>query len=250
MNILYIHTHDSGRYFHHYGCTDAPTGHLTEWALGEGLTFRKAYTASPTCSPSRAVLLTGQYPHTNGMVGLAHRGFSLNDYSLHLTGFLKSKGYHTALCGVQHEAKDCFDQTESGKIIGYDENISSEIDMTGFPGDFTARWDKDNAEKAAEWLSKPDRPPFFLSFGLYSTHREFPSACYTDPQRLKPPPYIYDNPENRKDHARFLSSLEVFDGCFQKVITALNDGPYAEDTIVIVTTDHGQPPALCQMQPE
>ena len=39
--------------------------------------FRNAFCAAPSCSGSRAALLTGEYCHTNGMMGLAHRGFSL-----------------------------------------------------------------------------------------------------------------------------------------------------------------------------
>ena len=32
----------------------------------EGALFTNAYTASPSCSPSRASVLTGRYPHQNG----------------------------------------------------------------------------------------------------------------------------------------------------------------------------------------
>ncbi|ORN40941.1 hypothetical protein B8A23_14725, partial [Staphylococcus aureus] len=59
----------------------------------EGTIFRQAFCAAPTCSSSRASLLTGQYAHTNGMVGLAHRGFSLNDYSHHIVHTLHEHGY-------------------------------------------------------------------------------------------------------------------------------------------------------------
>jgi hypothetical protein len=41
--------------------------------------FREAVFAAPTCSASRACLLTGQYGQSNGMLGLAHRGRSLRD---------------------------------------------------------------------------------------------------------------------------------------------------------------------------
>ena len=78
-NILYIHSHDTGRYIQ-------PFGHAIETPniqrlAEEGLLFRKAFCVAPTCSPSRAGLLTGQYAHCSGMLGLAHRGFSLHDYT-------------------------------------------------------------------------------------------------------------------------------------------------------------------------
>jgi N-sulfoglucosamine sulfohydrolase len=76
-NILYIHSHDSGRYLQPYGHA-VPTPNLQRLA-SEGVLFRRAFSCAPTCSPSRSALLTGQFPHQNGMLGLAHRGFSMND---------------------------------------------------------------------------------------------------------------------------------------------------------------------------
>src|SRR5437763_15364561 len=77
-NILYIHSHDSGRYLQPYGYA-VPTPNLQKLAR-EGVLFRQAFSAAPTCSPSRACLLTGQFAHQNGMLGLAHRGFAMTDY--------------------------------------------------------------------------------------------------------------------------------------------------------------------------
>lgn len=82
MNILYVHTHDSGRRYDPYGYA-VGTPAITELAR-RGTLFRQAYSAAPTCSPSRATLLTGCSPHRVGMLGLAHRGFRLNDYDEHL----------------------------------------------------------------------------------------------------------------------------------------------------------------------
>src|SRR3954453_18517055 len=110
-NILYLHSHDTGRYIQPYGYA-VPTPNLQKLAA-EGFLFRQAFDAAPTCSPSRASLLTGQCPHSSGMLGLAHRGFSLNDYGQHVIHTLRKAGYNSALCGLQHIARD-------PKIIGYD----------------------------------------------------------------------------------------------------------------------------------
>jgi len=113
-NILYMHSHDTGRFIQPYGHS-VKTPHLQRLAE-QGILFRQAFCAAPTCSPSRACLLTGQSAHSNGMTGLAHRGFSLNNYSHHIVHTLKSAGYYTALSGVQHIATgDNF-----WKTIGYD----------------------------------------------------------------------------------------------------------------------------------
>ncbi len=110
-NILYIHSHDSGRYLQPYGHA-VPAPNLQRLAEG-GVLFRHAFSAAPTCSPSRASLLTGMCPHSNGMLGLAHRGFALHDYRQHVLHTLRAAGYHSALIGLQHIAKD-------PATIGYD----------------------------------------------------------------------------------------------------------------------------------
>src|SRR5512138_3471119 len=100
-NILYIHSHDTGRYIQPYGYT-VPTPNLQHLAE-QGVLFSNAFCAAPTCSPSRAALLTGQCAHSSGMIGLAHRGFNLNNPAQHLATILHNNGYRTALVGVQHE---------------------------------------------------------------------------------------------------------------------------------------------------
>ena len=81
-NVLYIHSHDTGRYVQPYGHA-IPTPAMQRLAE-QGVLFRQAFSAAPTCSPSRAGLLTGQCAHSAGMIGLAHRGFSLHDYGRHI----------------------------------------------------------------------------------------------------------------------------------------------------------------------
>src|SRR5258707_14656077 len=103
-NIIYIHSHDPGRYLEPYGHA-VPAPNLQRLA-SQGVLFRQAFNAGPTCSPSRASLLTGMCPHSNGMFGLAHRGFVLNDYKQHIPHTLPPSGYYSALFGVQHIAKD------------------------------------------------------------------------------------------------------------------------------------------------
>src|SRR6185437_665945 len=119
-NIVYLHSHDTGRYVRPYGYT-VPTPRLQRFAE-EGILFRRAFTVSPTCSPSRSALLTGSWPHCNGMTGLAHLGSKLNDYRQHLVHTLKPLGYHTALCGEQHVAAN--GELPAWRTIGYDEWVA------------------------------------------------------------------------------------------------------------------------------
>src|SRR5579871_4131791 len=90
FNIVYLHSHDTGRFIQPYGHA-VPTPNLQKLAEG-GMLFRQAFNAAPTCSPSRASLLTGCCPHTNGMLGLVNRGFLMPDYGKHLAHTLRAAG--------------------------------------------------------------------------------------------------------------------------------------------------------------
>ena len=113
-NILYLHSHDTGRFIQPYG-HQVPTPNIQRLA-DQGLLFRKAFCAAPTCSGSRSALLTGEFPHTNGMMGLAHRGFELFDYGHHIVHTLREAGYWSGMIGEQHLSR------EPG-VLGYDHVI-------------------------------------------------------------------------------------------------------------------------------
>ena len=66
-NIVYLHGHDIGRAVQPYGYA-VHTPEVQRLAE-DGVTFRQAFSAAPTCSPSRAALLTGRLPIRNGMFG-------------------------------------------------------------------------------------------------------------------------------------------------------------------------------------
>jgi N-sulfoglucosamine sulfohydrolase len=219
-NIVYIHSHDSGRYLEPYGYP-VPTPNLKRLAT-EGVLFRNAFSGAPTCSPSRAVLLTGQCAHQNGMLGLAHRGFALNDYNQHIVHTLRAAGYQSTLAGVQHVAR-------IAEQIGYDKVLK--------PKSTSAR---DVAPGAVEFLDSRPRDPFFLDVGFFETHREFQKPTAADDARyIVPPVPIPDTPETRQDMAGFHASARVLDDGVGQVLAALERNGFAKNTIVISTTDHG-----------
>lgn len=89
-NAVVVHTDDTGQYIEPYG-HDVSTPNLQEMAE-EGVLFRNAFCAAPTCSPSPGAMFSGQAPHSNGLTGLAHRGFAMGDYSQHLVRHRSSVG--------------------------------------------------------------------------------------------------------------------------------------------------------------
>ena len=225
MNIVYLHSHDTGRYVSPYGF-DVPTPHLQAFA-DEGVTFRQAFCAAPTCSPSRAALLTGQSAHGSGMLGLAHRGHQLHDYRQHLIHQLKPQGFHTALCGLQHIANHV-----GVDKIGYDEVLETQSHAVA-----------DVAPVAESWLADPKRKeqPFFLACGFYETHLPFPDADDEDARCVKTPDPLPDTPETRRDTARYHKAVATLDAGMGRVIAAIDRAGLKDDTLVIVTTDHGLP---------
>ena len=223
-NILYLHSHDSGRYIQPYG-HNVSTPNLQQLAE-DGIIFRQAFCANPTCSPSRAALLTGQAPHSNGMVGLAHLGMTLNNYDEHIVNTLKNVGYNTVLSGTQHVAPEA-------EMIGYDRILQKEVKNK-----------KNAAEVLADNFIKEDHEkPFFLSVGFDDTHRKFEEPAGdspdTDPDFVKPPAPIPDTPETRNDMAGYNASCKTLDKKMGQVLAALEEAGLKEETLVICTTDHG-----------
>lgn len=221
-NILYLHSHDTGRYIQPYGHA-VPTPCLQNLAEA-GILFRQNFCVSPTCSPSRAALLTGCYPHENGMTGLAHRGYPLNDYGQHIIHTLRREGYLSVLAGVQHIAGSTAEE-EAWQVIGYD--ICLEGDLC--------------EQRAASFLKNSPNSPFFLAVGFHETHREFPALqdSAENPNYCLPPAPLPDTPETRADMARYKASARELDRKMGIVLDALERSGLADNTLVICTTDHG-----------
>jgi arylsulfatase A-like enzyme len=223
-NIIYIHSHDTGRYIQPYGYA-VPTPNLQRLAE-EGVLFRQAFCVAPTCSPSRAALLTGMAPHNAGMLGLAHFGFSLNDYSQHMLHTLRAAGYTSALAGVQHI------DNQGGQRIGYDRLLSEQDARSGKGHTMVAA-------RAAAFLREAPPQPFFLSVGFFETHRVFLAPDDVNPGYLRPPAPLPDTPETRQDMAGFITSARRLDAQIGEVLAALEASGLADNTLVICTTDHG-----------
>jgi N-sulfoglucosamine sulfohydrolase len=219
-NILYLHSHDTGRYVQPYG-HQVPTPNIQRLA-DQGMLFREAFCAAPTCSGSRASLLTGQWTHSNGMTGLAHRGWTLNDYGQHILHTLREAGYWSGLIGEQHLSVD-------PNALGYDRVV--DIDTTHV---------ETVAPAAVALLRERPPQPFFLSVGFFETHREyFPATSIRDSLYSLPPANLPDTPETRQDMASYKASARSLDQGVGAVLNALDEHDIADDTLVILTTDHG-----------
>lgn len=219
-NIIYLHSHDTGRYVQPYGYA-LPTPNIQRLAE-EGVLFRQTFCAAPTCSASRAALLTGQFAHCAGMTGLVNRGWQLADYSKHLIHTLRNVGYQTILGGLQHLHRD-------RNHLGFDRIIAPEESTRV----------ADVAPITAAFLKSEPEQPFFLDVGFFETHRDFPQA---DPQMaryLRPPAPLPDRPETRQDMADYAKMAGDLDWGVGVILQALDEAGLADNTLVIQTTDHG-----------
>lgn len=224
MNIVLIHTHDTGR---HLGPFGAPVATPNLEALAaRGVLFRNAFSTAPQCSPSRASLMTGQWPHCHGLIGLTHRGFRLADPNRHLPHRLREAGFATCLVGLQHEVP-----RDRVPELGYDQHFSGQVGE---------RHCMAKALQAVDWLRKNERRPFFLNVGFIETHREFPPAEPSEDARYTaPPPWLPDHAEVRADAARLNTMVRHVDQAVGMILGALDELGLADETLVIYTTDHG-----------
>src|ERR1700722_15099270 len=193
-NVLYVHSHDTGRYVQPYGYA-VPTPNIQHLA-DQGALFRQAFCAAPVCSGSRAALLTGQSTHATGMLGLAHRGYRLTHPERHIAHVLRSAGYWSGLIGEQHVSADPND-------VGYDHVV--DLDSTKV---------HDVAPAASRLIAARAQTgqPFFLSVGFFETHREyFEPSSVRDALYPRPPENIVDTVVPRRDMASFKASARSLD---------------------------------------
>lgn len=228
-NIVLIHWHDVGRHLSPYGCSGVPSPHVEQLAE-ESTTFGRAFSTSPLCSPARGSLFTGRYPHENGLMGLAHLGWSYHPNERTLPHYLSELGYHNILVGLQHEATDA-------TSIGYEE-----AQYLNAPRQYADAVEALASARLKELEHDSPERPFFLSVGFFEPHRPYPDYLYppVDPGEVSVPGYLPDTPEVRKDFAAFYGAIRTADAATGRLLETLRSQPgLAENTWVLFTTDHG-----------
>lgn len=227
-NIVFLHSHNSGRFVQ-------PCGHAVrtpnlQRLAREGVLFHQAFSAAPTCSPSRASFLTGRYPHCCGMLGLGHRGFGLENPDHHIARALRATGYTTGLCGIEHIAPH---QGPLADAVGYDTVLTGENALAS-----------EIAPRVCEYLKSASNQPFFLSVGTEETHTPYPAPeTFTYPEqdaRYSLPPRPFPNtPKLREMTAAYKHSARNMDACWGKILNTLIQTGLAANTFVFCFTDHG-----------
>ncbi|MCU4925206.1 sulfatase [Halobacteria archaeon AArc-dxtr1] len=241
-NVLLVHCHDLGRYLGTYG-VDVKTPRIDELA-DRGVTAENHFVTAPQCSPSRGSLMTGRYPHVNGLMGLAHGSWELHDGERILPHYLSDAGYETHLFGLQHISQDT-------DRLGYD-HVHSEGNL--YPGVSPAVHEANRARNVADvverFLEERSAPePFFASVGFFELHRVeedngrfgFDGDSYEtpDPADVQPLSYLPDRRGIRHDLSEMHGMVRAVDDGVGTIVDALEQTGLAEETLLVFTTEHG-----------
>lgn len=222
-NILFAFADDWGRHAGAYG-TDWLKTPTFDLIASQGILFDQAYTAVAKCAPSRASVLTGRYPWQNEEVG-NHLAYWPKEQFKTYVETLVEHGYYAARVGKGWSPGQL---PEGRKLCG-------EI-YRGKPGEYV--------EAFKAFLDDvPEGQPFHFWFCSSDPHRGYKKQTHT-PERLAQidlPSYWEDTPALRQDVADYAFEVERFDSDTGKMIAVLKERGLLENTLVIMSSDHGMP---------
>lgn len=182
-----------------------------------GVQYLRAWSTGAQCSPARSCLTTGGYATTWGMD--LHRGRIAVPEGLHYTLPLRQAGYFCS-----NDSKNDFNSHGDDGI-----------------------WDVcTRGASPASRKRQPDQP-FLAVVNSMSTHMgsvigsedRSPVRAATTVGMSPPPPHVPDLPELRADQQRHFTAIEKADAWVGEQITRLHQAGHAEDTVVILFSDHG-----------
>lgn len=231
-NILLVVAEDMGPQLGAYGCAEARTPQLDEFARG-AIRFDTAWCSYPVCSPGRSSLLTGLPPHENGTMGLATCGFTTFEGVPSLPTLLASEGgYRTGRIGKLHVLPESRFDTEF-----------KWADRKRFS--FMGR-DYAKMLRFAEEFIADDRSPFFLYVALPDAHVPFLQQSFGEPTEPITPEEVGAVPgmdrkltEWEQWHAAYHNCIQRVDLAFGGLMDILDRRGLRDDTLVIFTSDHG-----------
>jgi N-sulfoglucosamine sulfohydrolase len=231
-HIVQITCHDLGRFLGCYGVPTVRTPNLDRLAA-EGVRCERAFATASGCSPSRAALATGRYPHANGVMGLAHGGFGwdLNPDERHIATLLRAHGYETHLFGLQH--------------------VTMEIERLGFDHVRRRGLGPEVAEDAAAVLATAANGPRYLEINLEEPHRPYDQGGVEPDTRVgvSVPAWLPDTDAARAEMAALQGAVRAADQAIGRILDAIDAAGLAETTLVLFTADHGlaMPRAKCTL---
>ncbi|MGQ9505339.1 MAG: sulfatase family protein [Thermogutta sp.] len=212
-----------------YGHPHIKTPHIDQLAR-EGMRFDRAFLTCSSCSPSRASILTGRYPHATGAAEL-HQ--PLPPEQILVTTPLRAAGYFTAAAGKWHLGPDVKSQFDVVHEVVRDEG------------------GRDGAYEY--WLpvlkERPKDKPFFIWLATTDPHRPYGPNRIAEPHTpadVVVPPYLPDTQEVRQDLAAYYDEIGRLDEWVDRVRQELIAQGVWDQTMVIFLSDNGRPFPRCK----
>ena len=204
----------------------------------EGVWFRNAFAACPSCSPSRAALLTGRQIWQIEQAGTHWSSFPTNyivypdlleeaGYFVGFTGKGWSPGNWKASGRVRNPAGPAFNRRHLKPPGG---GISKE----------------DYAANFADFLAaRPKGKPFCFWYGAHEPHRGYENGSGLKSGKNladgSPPSFLPDAPAVRSDLLDYCAEIEWFDQHLGRILKQLQEIGELDNTLIIVTSDNGMP---------
>lgn len=232
-NIVLITADDLGTQLGCYGDSLAKTPFLDSLA-SHSIKFANAYVTQASCSPSRGSILTGLYPHQNGQVGSAGRGFSALPGLANLPSFLRKNGYRTAILGKLH--------------VKPEEDFNFDFKVGNVRKTRDVQWVSDTL---ATFIHNTDQP-FFAYINYFDPHvtgtngflsqvKGIPSRPYSE-KEVKPFPFQGIGIDGQLEKiAGYYNSISRLDEGIRRFMVGLKKQNQAKNTLFIFIGDHGPP---------
>ncbi len=198
------------------GGTEIPTPNVDRLAAA-GMTFTRAFVASPSCAPSRAALLTGLDPMRNGaMLNHARPRPEIRRWP----SYFQELGYETAAIG---------------KVAHYNQVTEYGFDHVSH---FNYHQDECVAEAVKCLEARRSEKPLCLFVGTNWPHVPWPAQGAIDPNDVKLPVGGVDTPETRQARSRYLAAVANMDRDLGMILDASRK-QLGDDTVFVFTGDHG-----------
>ena len=210
--------------------------------VDEGLCLTQHYSGSPVCSPARAALLTGRYPHRTGAVTpqevrgmdrIALRERTIGD-------IFKASGYKTGLIGKWHNG--ALDDRYHPNARGFEEFVGFRggwmdywdwrVERNGTPEKSDGRYLTDVfTEEAIAFVRRHQVAPFFLCLTYNAPH----SPLHAPEEITR----RYVEAGHTESVAMTYAMIEQMDHGVGQLLTELDTLGLTENTFVSFTSDNG-----------
>ncbi len=201
-----------------------------------GIKFTNAFLTTSSCSPSRASIITGMYPHQTDAEQLH---WPVPADKITFVELLGDAGYWTAQAGKWHLGDAMtgrFDFIASEKAFR-DAAGEEKLDLPAADGSGCHLW-------TPTLNQRPDDRPFFLWLAALDPHRPYYENIIPephDPSDALIPPYMPDDPIVRKDFALYYDEISRMDSYIGQVIGELEKQGVTENTLILFISDNGRP---------